>query len=383
MFYIPIENYPKLEKKFNKIKSKGGILNLNKYDPIVLAVQDNGTAWPEVQKGSPAWEQCPKHKFIPIEVDGKYEIPGWEFVASIEHTPNGNLIRNITDEKIPERYLSSTPECEHCHKSRDRKDTYLVKNTETGEFKQIGRSCLRDYTGGLDANVAAQIAEWVVGGSEDIGDDLVVSSEDTIYFWPEKFKKIAYKYVEANGYSKDPDYINKLVDVYVEGKPLATDQEIEDVNNWVLNLDTKSNDYYRNAFLAWSLDDYEYRHLRLVASLINSYFKDREKQKQSQAASKYVGEVGEKIVLKVASSRILYWKSFYHGRYKEETPVFKIVGTDGNIYIWATNTEFKDGDTIVATVKSHSEYSGEKQTVITRGKINNTESLNQLFLDEE
>lgn len=400
MFYIPVENYPKLEKKFTKIKNKGGTINLVKHEPVVLAITDSGRADLDIKRDTPAWIRSLKHKFYPIEVEGSYEIPGWRFIATIEHTPNGNIIRNITDEKIPDRYYNSSPECEHCHKIRGRKDTYLVQNTDTGEFKQVGKSCLRDYTGGLDAGIAAQIAEWVRDPESMLDDELGFTGGGSVYFDANRLQRVAYNYVKENGYSKDPGYINALVDAYVAdtGKS-ATDQEMKALNDWVLNLDTRSNDYYRNAFIAWNLEDLEYRHLRLITSLINSYFKDVEKQKQRQIAqqsaeaSQYVGEVGQKVSLTVASYRVLYYKTFTHGRYTDETPVFKIIGADGNTYVWATNTDFDEGDTIVATIKSHSEYNGEKQTVITRGKVKSSnghveesfkvEDYFKLFLEEE
>lgn len=396
MFYIPVDNYYRLEKKFDKIKNKGGTLNLIKGDPIVLALDDGGFADPRIQRGTPAWNMSPKYKFYPIEVEGKYEIPGWRFIATIEHTPGGNIIRNITDEKIPEKYYDISPECEHCHRIRDRKDTYLIQNTDTGEFKQVGKSCLRDYTGGMDAAVASAMAEWVKDPSaiKGIEDDLMVpKGSSALFFDADKFKRIAYNYVKEHGYSKDPNYIFGIIDAYdgvIKDAPKpATDEEIRAVDEWVLNLDTTTNDYYRNAFIAWNLEDLENRHLRLVASLINTYFKAKEKQKQielAQATTKYAGDVGGKVVVVVANKRLLYMKSFYTSyHHAEETPVYRIVGEDGNIYIWATQTEFDVGDTIVATVKSHSEYNGEKQTVITRGKVQKTESLNnnKLFLDEE
>lgn len=384
MFYIPVENYPKLEKIFGRIKNRGGVLNLVKGEPVVLAVSETtGRADPNIEKGTQAWEMSRKHKFYPIEVEGKYEIPGWRFIATVEHTPNGNIIRNITDEKIPDRYLNSSPECEHCHKIRDRKDTYLVQNTDTGEFKQVGKSCLKSYTGGMDASIAAEMAQWVSDPEEikGVDDDLFVcSGGGPSYYDADRMKKVAYEYVTKEGYSKDPGYIVGLLDNYndsykKENNSRVMGIDLSDIDKWVLNLDTTNNDYYRNAFLAWSLEEVEPRHLKLIASLINTYLKDAEKKKQMElkraegAASEFVGNVGDKITLTVASSRVLYYKTFNYGWDTTSTPVLKIVGTDGNTYIWATDTYFLDGDTIRATVKSHNEFNGEKQTTITRGKV--------------
>lgn len=102
-----------------------------------------------------------RFKFIIVEAEGTAIINGWEFVASVEHTENGNIFsKAMTDVEIPERYRTSDPVCEHCQSKRTRKSTFIVRNTQTGEFKQVGNSCLRDFTFGMSASFAAQVASW-------------------------------------------------------------------------------------------------------------------------------------------------------------------------------------------------------------------------------
>lgn len=398
MFYIPVENYEKFEKKLNTIRNKGGVINIEKGQPQVFATHENGRAWPEVEKGSEAWQHLPKHKFIPVEVEGKYEIPGWEFVATVEHTPEGNIIRKVNpDVAVPERYQTTTPECEHCHRIRDRKDTYLVRNTETGEFKQVGRSCLKGYTGGLDSQVAAEIASFT-NDPEDFLGGLLAGSGNSSYLWGQDFKKFLYRYIEKHGYqgSSNPTYTRDLVLDYEEGhskeQNMATDAEIEAVNDWALSLDL-NNDYLRNAFLAWQLEDPEYRHIKLLASFVNTYFKAQQQKQQQQlkqqarekeaAGSDYVGKVGDKITFTIASSKVIYEKTFSNGWSTTVTPVHRIVGTDGNIYIWATRGAVMDGDVVTGTVKDHSEYQGEKQTVVYRAKSEAQAKWRKLYKEWE
>ena len=86
-----------------------------------------------------------------------------EFVGTIEHSHEPgveNVIRNITSYKIPEKYWTAIGNCDHCKTERNRKDTYIVRNVKTGEFKQVGKRCLEDYTG-LDAGIAAQYATYL------------------------------------------------------------------------------------------------------------------------------------------------------------------------------------------------------------------------------
>ena len=85
-------------------------------------------------------------RFVVVDVEGVAVVNGWKFIASVEHTEKGNIIRAACNIEVPERYYTSSPICEHCKSKRFRKDTYIVMNEETGEFKQVGKSCLMDFT---------------------------------------------------------------------------------------------------------------------------------------------------------------------------------------------------------------------------------------------
>lgn len=113
----------------------------------------------------------------------------------------------------------------------------------------------------------------------------------------------------------------------------------------------------------------QYRDFPLIASLINYYFKFQQIKAQNETVN-YVGNVGDKITFKVASIKVLFYKNNkQYSYYAEPSIVYKLVDDKGNVYKWTTTTEVKEGDTISATIKEHEEYRGEKQNVITRGKI--------------
>ena len=97
-------------------------------------------------------------RYIEIETEGIAKVNDWVFVAVVNFHENGNIIRKCgnTEIEVPERYYTSEPICEHCNAKRRRKDAYIIMNTTTGEFKQVGRSCLKDFTCGLSAELVAQ-----------------------------------------------------------------------------------------------------------------------------------------------------------------------------------------------------------------------------------
>lgn len=106
--------------------------------------------------GKPTFVTC---KFVLIQAEGTVKINDWEFVATVEHTQKGNIFsKALTDVEIPVRYRTTPCTCEHCNTKRIRSNTFIIRNTKTGDFKQIGRSCLKDYTGGLSAETAVWYA---------------------------------------------------------------------------------------------------------------------------------------------------------------------------------------------------------------------------------
>ena len=97
-----------------------------------------------------------KARFVLVEAEGVAKMNGWRYVASVEHTKAGNIIdRKDASIEVPERYYTGKPYCEHCKTKRARNASFIVMNDETGEFKQVGRNCLCDFTHGLSAEAVA------------------------------------------------------------------------------------------------------------------------------------------------------------------------------------------------------------------------------------
>ena len=141
------DNMDRLEKKLNRI------FNKCKQYGCEFSYRQVGEEFKELKD-----DQGNKYtaRFIIVEADGKAVVNGWKFIASVEHTEKGNIINRIGDIEVPERYYTSDAVCEHCNSKRYRKDTYIVMNEESGEFKQVGKSCLNDFTNGLSAEAVAQ-----------------------------------------------------------------------------------------------------------------------------------------------------------------------------------------------------------------------------------
>lgn len=371
IYEIPDSKLEKLEKQCKRISNKGANVVFNVLEPIQIKATNNDKI------------SIPGHK---VEVEGSYKINGWEFVATIEHLDKGNIIRCINSDleaKIPEKYQNAPAECEHCHRVRIRKDTYLVYNKAKDEWKQVGKTCLQEYTGGLDSEVCAQIASFFATceNADYFEDDFNYGFGVNKYIDAKEFKKYAYPFVKERGYHKEStvecafdSMMGKLQywETLENPKP-ATDDELKEIDEWVDTIPDDQYGYFRNGKLAWQQKYVEYRDLALIASFIGTYFKNKAnkaREETNRQTTNYVGNVGDKIEINVKSIRVLYLKdNSSYSYYAISSKVYEIVDDNGNTYICDSTLNLGNAEIIKATIKGYKEYRGVKQTVIVRPKI--------------
>ena len=97
--------------------------------------------------------------------------------------------------------------------------------------------------------------------------------------------------------------------------------------------------------------------------------KKREQEQSREEAkglSNYVGNVGERITADVKDVKLVTsWETLYGW-----THLYKFTTTDNNTLVWfASKCIDENLKKITGTIKDHSEYDGEKQTILTRCKV--------------
>lgn len=179
-FEIPDYRLAGLQAKIAKLAKRAAKLGS---DPITLEVVRGPYASPT---GGHRRNDSPKGpRLIPImqatyevEVHGpKPVIAGWEFLATLEHKQAGTILRTVPTAEVAEGlldpYRSAGANCDHCKRQRRRKDTYVVRHVETGQVLQVGRTCLRDFTGHDSPESVARMAELLLAAVDACseGDD--------------------------------------------------------------------------------------------------------------------------------------------------------------------------------------------------------------------
>ena len=314
----------------------------------------------------------------------------------------------MTDDiEVPERYRTSEPICEHCHSRRHRKDTYIVYNEKTDEFKQVGSTCLCDFTGGLSAEVAASYISLF---------DSLIEFEAPMsgvnhkaYYKTKDVLKYAVDYVENLGYSSttypDGDYNPNSTKVkvieallYEEGRADKSQQKsvekyrdkfgehfddkyvykrVDDILQFCRDSEDDS-DYMMNLSIIADLEYIEYRSIGYAVSMVPCYNKHVEYlQRKAEAErlfkeagerSDYLGVKGDRIGVDVKDFKVItHWDNQFG-----VTIRYQINDYDGNVIMWDSSTGIdpdRNVKQIIGTVKKLDEFRGVKQTWITRCRV--------------
>ena len=86
-------------------------------------------------------------RYIELEISADTaKANGWEFVATLVHTDDGNIIRSVPGFAVPVEFRDKATWCDHCQTSRLRRDTYIVRHAD-GRVMQVGSNCLQEFIG--------------------------------------------------------------------------------------------------------------------------------------------------------------------------------------------------------------------------------------------
>lgn len=389
---IPKEALPKLQHELDKLNRRAAKLNVPPVKVDILKTYNK-----TIKSDSGIDQDIP---FIHVSIEGEpIQIEGYDFIAVIQHKGAGNVIRPLPgyeNENLSEFREADPNYCDHCKTNRKRNDTFLVRDQKTGEVRQVGRTCLKDFLHNADPKSILFWASLKDKVYNLIGDEDRWMGSGKWTPTPHTVMRAAIPLIDKYGYtsyssggtttsdmvksvvfgSTDPD-TKKWVDVVRDSDQADVADKIEKVMNWINSKDEselQNNQYYSNMKVLLNSNSAEYRDVGIIASSYFAYNKAigrEEKQKKSMEnkSNEWVGTPGDKIgpvEVKVVMTKYI---SGYYG----DIQLAKMEDEDGNSYTWfnsSRNEMEKDGIyTIKGTIKSHDEFKGRKSTVLTRVKF--------------
>lgn len=327
------------------------------------------------------------------------KLGGWQVVGKLESVENGLLSFAVTDDPADAAYLAQCVRgalrCDHCNTQRQRNDSYALRAATSGEYRQVGSSCLSDYTG-IDPAAALFLARMhqVVRLTEADLDGFIESGR--------------LNAVSTLGYLRDVVFLTRHEGFVSATRARETGQQatFERAANisGVLNADPGLAASYHGEreqdlrvageVRAWILareEDTAFDHnvklllegdaialkrscLAFAAAAVAVYNRENAIAKERCAPSRHIGMPGQKLSAVVTIERVIPLPS-PHGRGVLHLVLMR--DAQGNRVVWRASACPDDislrgeGRSLEAQfkVKAHGAYKGSAQTKVTHLKV--------------
>lgn len=329
----------------------------------------------------------------PVSIVGDAPVlAGWRFLAKIEHEDGGNLVKRMTGgDNSPLDWHTCGPNCSHCDVSRQRNNTYMLSNVETGEVKQVGSSCITDFLGeqARDPDRIAAMYDYltVLEREFEYDPDLVMDSAGHFNFGIEPVVLIAATLKISQ---EDGGYISaekgatlgclstgdRLRAAFWSSKPIAVVPDAAQVEmapkvvDWLKEQKDAGSLWLRNIAYLADRSCITSKDAGLLASGYIAWNRDlQQKLKAERGSGDWVGVSGDKVSVSATLER----HAGFDTQYGYKT-VLSFRDEEGNGLTWKTQSPpnglvVGSNYRLLATVKEHGEYKGEKQTEIIRVKV--------------
>lgn len=411
---IPVFRMPEFKQNLERINRKLAKLGLNEiqYDvidtpliklqkgivsPVTTERDDIKTleqrVFVDTDGPSAAFDQPHYFKANRVQLEGDLPVVGgWRFmgVKSLEHSAP---VFRMYEGEPPEAFKTSGATCEHCSTNRRRKELYLLEETATGKWMEVGKSCLSDFTGVDNAERQLlriqEVYEFFQTGYIDPDDmDRAVGRQSRmeelstflayVAFSASSFGYVTSKQAKAEDivstafhaqlimYDRHEEYQamrQALGEDWERYKGIANDAITHwrttehDDSTFSENLSTIARDGYFHSE----------KEAGLAAYLVGAYLRAQQKEVlESQLRNEYLPgvEAGERVTGTTLYTDFIKPVDSYYGL----SYLHRFHDDNGYVYTWFGTTEIDrpDGFSAAFTVKAFEEYQGTKQTVITR-----------------
>jgi hypothetical protein len=376
-FKIPEENFKKFEAAIAKFSRKAQKLCGESITPVVYGYEMQDIGGGEQIKVYEVLLDC----IVP-------KLNGWSFLARIDHNNGeiGNIVRPMPGKTLDEKYRTVSSVCEHCNVKRYRRDTFVIQHEESGDVKQVGSTCLKDFLGHASSEKIAKLAELLgyaaecARGHENFvgGARRYINLELYLAHVAKCVRErgfVARSVAKREGIESTSDialtHMNAIPRYYE--KPEESDFDLAQQSiEWAQELGedgTLLNDYQHNIKVIAASGCCEFRSTGFAASIINGYMREQASRQPQhpKVVSAHVGQIGEKLDFVATLTLVREIETQYGFTY-----LHSFVTAEGNVMKTFTNKALgKVNETYKARgiVKVHDEYKGSKQTTLSRVKV--------------
>jgi hypothetical protein len=395
--FVPIENLRKLREKIVILNKKA---KKNSLPEIVLSYGERTT------KTIKYYDDSFQVEMVRCILVGEYpRLLGYEFLAKLEKHGDRNLIIG-SKSNFDVSWETKPGFCDHCKSKRDRKETYVIKKTDSEDILQIGSSCIDTFIGSSSlSSVAARATLFSIFADTDLFErsqtdktSTPVSTFDFLSAVIAHTKK--YGYVTAAASESSDNKKSTAYSAYLMLNPpkgadsgdvkiTSADRELSE--KAILEIDkiilTVNNPSLRaNIKTLYACPDLEVERINTAALLGKLFLESQDMStapaasvKKEKCAGNFLGAIGEKREFKVEVGS----KRNFESRFNNNgTNMIIMMDEEQNTILTMTggnfNPEIGSRLKIRATIKAHKEYQDVKQTIIQRASILECEEIENL-----
>lgn len=315
-------------------------------------------------------------KHIAVEVTYTFpilELDEWIFIAKKELVDGQYIINSAIEGEIPSEYVNNSSFCDHCNSNRSRNLLFVIKNSLTGKYKQVGSSCLKEFM----PNYKVAVPFFKGASLFDSYDYAFLGGEKDTALDANLIVRLAVSEIQKNGYTKvSEEYTyggvystaTKVKALYVDDK----NAEVE-VNDELLELVkahmAESHVNAKSIFsLGYLLDNRSVYNTFIGAIYFSLVCVMRDLEKKANAKKGFFSEAGNKETVCAEYMGATGYKGNYGW-----VSIYKFVTECGKLLVWKTtsgdNYEIGKKYTIICKVKAHTTYMENDQTIIERCKV--------------
>jgi hypothetical protein len=381
-FEVPEHNLEYLQKRVAKLNKTAAKLGLT---PIKVTVGDSFIKEIEKEKKSNSGEVTPA-KYVNVynvKVEGETpKLAGWSFVGKLEPIPGSSEIMAKTApgaKQLPKRFQHvDHVECEHCKINRYRKESFIVKKGRT--YKQIGRSCLKDFLGHEDPKKIADWAEvmydleaalsnpndhdsdysgghgFMAGNTEELIARSLVSIRAK-GFQSKQYGDYPTSVAVIDSFNppRYPNSTKMSVKEWYESFMIPTTEEdmkqAKEIRAWLIKrAETSNNEFDINTGKLVKGDVVAFKSFGYVCAATNSWLKEvanehAKKQVKVEVKDEHVGNIGDKHKM----TGVVVFKHVYssYGQWASTKAIILVKLETGHLVkMFTTNTSMEKGDKV-------------------------------------
>ena len=377
---ISLSNFVKFEARLDVLNRKADKLNLDRIKILNLrhfvekVEQNNRNIFVDKVE-------------ITLSNNNPIKFGNYTFIGTIDHNEGfGNIIKNVPNQNIPEKYFEAHSNCDHCNVNRFRKETFIFK--DDNGYKQVGRTCLSEFFG-IDP---AKRLEFYTSIDEvgEFDEDTYSGSNAEIKYDTIEVLSIALAIIDELGYVSKTKALETntfstsglILDVYYPGENREFSNRIlankvnfieksKDIISWGIEHYKKSNTEYSHNMK--TILNSTYIKSNLFGYLISAYpqyvkeLASITEAKNNNYKNEFIGIVDEKVTVDVSVTKITQQINSFGITFI----ISMLENNTNNKLVWfASNPKIKEGESykITGKVKAHNEWNGINQTVLTRCK---------------